>query len=134
MTAEPQIQIPDTSKGQSAMVQVRGVWFALYYKDGKVLRRSLRTGNFKDAVKFRDQFFSDLIADGSTIYTGRKAQQKVLDKPNLYVYARPPYQFKIKGKVLFESWNRSEVEKARDVYLYGNDQVVARREDAPPSQ
>jgi hypothetical protein len=127
---EPVIQIPDTSKGQSAMVLVKGVWFALYYKDGKVLRRSLRTDNRKDAIKFRDQFFSDLLADGSTIYTGRKAQQKVLDKPNLYIYERPPYQFKVKGKVLCESWDRSEVEKARDEYISEN----AIDDESPPRE
>lgn len=117
MTAEPLIQIPDTSKGQSAMVQVRGVWFALYYKDGKTFRRSLRTGNKKDAIKFRDQFFSDLLADGSTIYTGRKAQQKILDKPDLYIYKRPAYSVVVKGKLLGFTDSKEEAITMRDTYL-----------------
>jgi hypothetical protein len=126
---EPVIQIPDTSKGQSAMVNVKGVWFALYYKNGKVLRRSLRTGNRKDAIKFRDQFFSALLAGGATIYTGRKPQDKVLDKPNLYIYERPPYQFKVKGKVLCESWDRCEVEKARDNFFCWNLKLLTTNEN-----
>ena len=99
------------------MVKVIGVWFALYYKGGKPRRRTLRTSNRKDAVKFRDQFYSDLLADGATIYAGRKAGDKILDKPNLYIYERPPYQFKVKGKVLCESWDRADVERARDAYV-----------------
>ena len=103
------------------MVQVKDKWFALYYRDGKPFRRALRTNNKKDAVKFRDQFFSDLIADGATVYAGRTAQDKVLDKPSLYVYERAPYLFKVGGKVLCESWDRAEVEAARDAYLRQND-------------
>ena len=93
------------------------MWLALYYKDGKPFRRTLRTSNEEDAIKFRDQFFSDLLAEGATIYTGRKPQAKVLDKPNLYIYVRAPFIFKVKGKVLCESWDRDEVEKARDKYF-----------------
>ena len=113
------------------MVQVKGLWFALYYRDGKLRRRSLRTSNKNDALLFRNYFFNDLVKDGATIYTGRKPQDKVLDKPNLYIYERAPYQFKVKGKVLCESWDRSEVERARDKFL-GNAIGEARAESASP--
>lgn len=103
------------------MAQVKGVWFALYYRGGKPRRRTLRTSNRKDAVKFRDQFYSDLLADGATVYTGRVPKDKIVSKPDLYIYERPPYQFKVKGKVLCESWDRADVEKARDAYVFNGE-------------
>jgi hypothetical protein len=99
------------------MVQVKGVWFALYYRDGKALRKTLKTTNKKEAIRARNLFFLELVADGATVYTGRTAQTKVLDKPNLYIYERPPYIFKVKGKVLLESWDPDEIRTARDEYL-----------------
>ena len=114
------IQILDTSKGQKAVVSVKGKWFALYRKAGKIRRRALRTKNEKDALKFRDQFYSDLLADGATVYSGRQAHDKVQDKPDLYVYERPPYEFKVGGKVLLASWDKDEVIAARDKWIAEN--------------
>jgi hypothetical protein len=119
MTAEHNIQIPDTTKGQTAMVLVRGIYYALFYKDGKSVRRSLKTSNNKEAVRARNHFYSSLVADGATVYLKRTAQDKIKNKPDLYIYARPPYLLKVNGKVLLESWDRAEVEKARDAFVYG---------------
>lgn len=116
---KPVIQIPDTSKGQSAMVFVKDVWFAIYYQDGKTLRKSLKTSSKKVAISLRNKFHQELLGLGATVYVGRKPVDKIVTKPDLYIYERPPYQFKVKGKVLCESWDRADVEKARDRYVFG---------------
>ena len=99
------------------MVRVKNVWFALYYRNGKTLRKTLKTTDKEEAIRARNSFFAELVSEGATTYTKRTAQDKVIDKPNLYIYERPPYIFKVGGKVLFEGWDRGEVEKARDAYL-----------------
>lgn len=111
------IQIPDTSKGQKAMVQIKSLWYAIYYRNGKPYRRSLRTTVEKDALKFRNQFFSDLARDGATVYTGRDIVAKIQDKPNLYIYRRKPVIVKIGGKIIAECDTEAEAEVARDAWL-----------------
>lgn len=101
------------------MTFVKGVWYAIYYKDGKSCRKSLQTADKKIALRRRGQFLKELVRDGATVYAGRSAKDKLNGKPDLYIYSRPPYQFKIGGKVLCESWDRAEVEAARDAYVKG---------------
>lgn len=111
------IQIPDTSKGQQAIVKVKGLWYANYYRDGKPYRRTLKTPNKKDAFKFRDQFFADLVADGATVYDGKAVADKLKNKPGLYIYERKPFIFKVNGQVIAECNSYAEAEKAREEYF-----------------
>ena len=113
------IQIPDTSKGQLAITFVKGVWYALYYKDGKSCRKSLKTDKQKKAIVARDHFFNALTLEGATIYSGRTSKDKIKTKASLYIYTRAPYIFKVGAKVLCESWDRAVVEAARDAYVFG---------------
>lgn len=99
------------------MTKVGNVWKALYFVDGKAARHSLKVSSEKEAIKARDAFFTSLLKEGATVYTGRSVKDKLKDKPNLYVYERPPYQFRIGAKVLFESWDKDEVVKARDKHF-----------------
>ena len=116
----PMIEIPDTSKGQRAMVRVNKVWYAIYYVGVDQRRKSLGTTDEKEAKDLRDAFFRELLQKGANPYVKRTPQKKVLDKPDLYIYTRPPYQFKVKGKVIFESWDKEEVRKVRDKWLKKN--------------
>lgn len=111
------IQIPDISKGQKAMIFLKESWWAVYYEDGKQRRRNLGVREESLALVQRDKLFRQFKREGAVRYGKRTPQQKVLNKPGLYCYSRPPYQFKVKGVVLFESWAEAEVYAARDAYL-----------------
>ena len=114
------IEIPDTSKGQRAMVRVNKIWYAIYYVGVDQRRKSLGTTDEKEARDLRDAFFHELFQKGAIPYVRRTPQKKVLDKPDLYIYTRPPFLFKVSGKVLFESWDKEEVRKVRDNWLKKN--------------
>lgn len=116
------IQIPDTSKGQSAMACVNEIWSAIYYRNGKIRRRTLRTKDYQTAVKFRDQFYSDLVADnGATVRKGRSVADKLRSNPSLYIYKRPMYFCQITGHgTVAEGDDYKDVEKKRDKWLREN--------------
>ena len=114
------IQILDTSKKQKAMVLIGASWYARYFKNGKEFRKALGAADEKLAIRRRNKFFRELVQQGATIKPRRTPQEKLLDKPDLYIYSRPPYQFKVKGKVLLESWDEKEVREARDTWLLEN--------------
>lgn len=112
------LQIPDTSKGQKAMVSMKGRWYAIYYWNAKVKRRTLRTTCERDACIFRDQFFADLVRDnGATVRPGKTTLEKLADKPDLYIYKRSPFVVQIKGKVIAECATKREARLSRDKFL-----------------
>lgn len=102
------------------MVFVKGYWYAIYYVGPDQRRKSLGTDDEDKALILRDEFFKMLLAKGAKPYAKRTPQQKVLDKPNLYIYERPPYFFRVGGKVLCESWDEDVVRKARNKWLKNN--------------
>jgi hypothetical protein len=111
------IQIPDTAKGQQAIVKVKDVWFTSYYRNGKVCRHSLKTSDKKEAFKLRNKFFSFLLDEGASVYKGRNVNDKLQNKPELYIYKRKPFIFKIKNKVIGEFDTYEEALLARSSYL-----------------
>ena len=114
------IEIPSTAEGQQAMVKIGKIWYALYYKGVDQRRKSLGTSDHKEATVLRDAFFQHLLQKGAIPYVKRTPQKKVLDKPDLYIYSQYPYFFKVKGKILFESWDKEEVRKVRDKWIKKN--------------
>lgn len=109
----PDIQIPDTSKGNH-IIAVRGIWYACYTLNGKTKRHSLKTPHFADALIARDAFFESLKAPVKVPKT--PAEKVALDNKK-YIYRRPPFSVVIGKKHLGFFNKRKEAEIARDEYI-----------------
>jgi hypothetical protein len=112
------ITIPNTKNGHTGMVLIKETYHAIYYLNGSQRRKSTSTGDLEKALNRRNEIYAELINNGATIKRRKTQTEKIItDKRDLYVYSRPPYQFVLKGKVIFESWNKQEVVAARDGYF-----------------
>jgi hypothetical protein len=94
------ITIPSTNKGQLAMVLIKGTWHAIFYRDKTQCRKNLKTGDREEATKLRNKLFKTLIKEGATVRGPRTVADKIIDKPDLYIYKRPAYSVVIKGKLV----------------------------------
>ncbi len=110
------LEIPNLSRS-TGLVMVRGVYYARYYKNNIELRRSLSTANEATAKTAQALFYKNLKKDGATVFTGRSTQDKLKDKPDLYIYTRKPILVQIKGKVIGEFMTKKEARVERDKYL-----------------
>jgi len=106
-------EIPDTSLG-TALVQVNGYTYALYYVDDKQRRKSLGTVSGKAAEKARDAFFASLNAP---VRRKKTAASKAAENPDRYIGYDLPFKFTFKGRVIARGKTKKEVREKRDEYF-----------------
>lgn len=115
------IEIPNTKRGKG-IVFVKGRWYAQYWRDGKVSRAVLIATTEEEAIKARNSFYAGLIIhQKATVKKGRTTQDKLSDKPDLYIYYRRPFYVAIKGLVIGEAKTKKEAREIRDKYLEGRE-------------
>lgn len=107
------ITIPNPRKS-SGLVLVRGRWYANYYRDGKLLRKSLLTSCKGAAQKAQKAFY-----EGKEIYAGKSVSDKLKTNLDLYIYKRPPYSVVINSKLIGYAENRKQAVLLRDAALAG---------------
>jgi hypothetical protein len=110
------IEYPDTTKGKG-LIYVKGVWFAAYRRNGKAARKSLKTDSPSVATLRRNKFYKSLADQGASIYRGKTVKDKLVNKPDLYIYTRKPFIVQIKGKIIAECDTIEEAYAARDEHF-----------------
>lgn len=120
MKAAPKITLPPIDQGQLAMVNVRGVWHMNYFKNGRPFRRTTGQSDKLKAMVERDRIRAGLVAGGATIQKARTVEEKILSKPDLYIYRQLPYRVQIGDKLVGQYATKREAETARDTYLKNN--------------
>jgi len=114
-------EISKLRKKTSGMT-LQGTWKIRYTVDGVLKTKNSYTKDVDEAVKIRDGFFAELLAQGATEKLVGRANPKTKyparpPTEDIYIHRRRPYIVKVKQKYLGLFDTLEEARAARDKYM-----------------
>lgn len=105
------------SKNGNQLVKKPNGYYAVYVTKGKRALANLQTTNFALAEQRRDLLFADWLEQGAKYREPKTPQQKVLDKPNRYIYYRDPWIVRVGKKMVGTTTTKKEAQALLDNFL-----------------